>query len=365
MSYYTNRVKKLSAISIQHHELSCPGARAIAAGMNNQDRIDYYTNNVVEAIIMSDGCTGCESPERACEINHYVITSFIEKHKEELFSFREKKLRDMLCDEFREAFDEEPEETSQLSATIAVIIINKMTRQFIVFALGDAAILTYNKKMHLQSFFDPQNALFGIKNMTYFTNNDSAMQKLSFIQKGYLDDNKCGFLMYTDGAAILDNEKESSLLLKAFYTSPEAYESRLDTVVNKITKKYHDDYSIAFIGEKFAVEGLTVALPNDDDETMEEAQAAVQDFTAATAVYEKPLTEESIAKPVNVPIHQEQPAQVMVTSPLLCFLAEPRSIEAIVRSGLLNAEEITPTLYTLVSIGAVIADSENQTFQVR
>ena len=350
---------------------SIEGKRNIENGSGNQDSVKIYENEEYLIVCANDGCTSCDYPKKACEINSEVAVNI--GTEPAIFEIQEKKFKQLILNEYKERFDEANVPIEELSATTAFVVINKLTKQFIAFSVGDTAILSYNSDLRLSMLLAPKNGI--IKSVTNFTNDNTAVKKYSQFKRGMIGDKFAGFIIYTDGAENISlNTNESSnqanRLLRACYTSDEEYTREEMKVFNSLKKLTSDDITIAIIAsvnDNITNKLKAVKQPYAEPESVHAENnydifEDKDDCIIYEPVHEKSgdtrsfnIASKSKSIPHNNDILYESNAIVgeNTESSLLRFMKSARSVDEIVCSGIINEKEVVPTLTLLFRIGAI------------
>ncbi len=187
------------ALKFVHVEKTVTGARHIYQDKQNQDYVKFYENESVVCISVSDGCSGCEYPEQAAKIN--AKAAEIMAANRVTWSLSEKEFKKTAARIYSERFAESGYPVDELCATTAFVIIHKQTQEYIAFSVGDSAVLVVNEELVPRPLLEPVNGIR--KTQTVFTNDNSAVVRLSGYSRGRIKGGISGFVLYTDGADTL------------------------------------------------------------------------------------------------------------------------------------------------------------------
>lgn len=307
------------------------GKRNYDEGNGNQDSIKVYEDEKVIIVCVNDGCTGCDYPQKACDVNSKVAISL--GRDPAIFEVQEKKFKQLAKDTYKEMFDETGVPIDELSATTAFVIVNKKTKQFLAFSVGDTAILSYNSDMRVSVMLAPKNGF--MKSITNFTNDDYSVRKLSQYKRGIIDDKFTGFIIYSDGAENIFNESsnQAKSLINACYISDEAYAQEEEKVFNMLRKLTKDDISIAIL---VSANEKIINKVNEKEDSNTESEIFSKDVPIDSKEHSYTTQNEKFD-----------------TNSLLRFMKRERGIDELVDSGIIKEDDALKTLVLLLKMGII------------
>lgn len=368
---------------------SIAGRRHIYEGKENQDFIKVYEDNEIACISVNDGCSGCEYPVNAAEINASVAEKAAKNPV--VWTMKESKFFKYIAGEYNRALCESGLPFDELCSTTAFVIINKRTDVFIAFSIGDCGILSYNAELRVTALLKPQNGLQ--KSHTFFTNCDEfLLKRISQYHKGVLTDNGfSGFVLFSDGAESIVTPPYDTVqqLVCAGILPKKTSEQHMNTLFGHLSDVCSDDISIAVVSNiTDKTEQAARATYNGtiiEDETAETSED--ENSEAPTETYDKTVTYES-PEPVkyeeneslkgttkvfdksdnnisNEEYNVETPKATSnhnsdLKSELLTFLEYPRTLNDILNSGLVDENKLLFTLIPLIKAGLITCNDDNR-----
>lgn len=335
---------------------SIRGKRNQERSNKNQDLVTFYKYASILSAIVSDGCTNCDYPNMATEINSRVVEAVAKEPS--IWEIPEKKFKNLIRDEYIERFDASGYEKHQLAATTAFVIINEETDDYIAFSLGDTGIMIYREDLRTEVLLEPNNIL--TKSLTYFTNDDTAIRKFSCFRRGNMVEEKiAGFIIYSDGAEYVSNPNNNQVkeLIRALYISDEEYMEKENEIFESMKKMTKDDISIAVIGamnEKIKRNIVSSnSFPVTELKEPEKIAEIIDDEIDKTIEKIIPVKE-------RTHVYSEKKEEFQKTSPikknesqLLRYMQESRNINEIADAGIIDDENVIETLTLLFKIGAI------------
>lgn len=302
------------------------GTRNITNGMPNQDFILTCEDENIVTVSVNDGCTNCEQPTLAAELNAKAIQKAAKKSS--VWSMPEKKFKQYMNECFNEIFSNTDFCYKELCSTTAFVIINKATGAYRAFSVGDTAILAYSKDGQFRQLLEPVNAFR--KSSTYFTNDSFSVKKFGQFRQGTMNGDTAGFVIYSDGAENIACKPYTAVkrLVSSAYVSDELYKAEEEKIFNNLGEETDDDISIVFTGI-------------ESDEISCKMQEFYRLFSPA----------DTAVKPAEVKAEQPEKSE---NSELIKFISVyPRTAEEIFRSDLIEENKIVCVLAELVRKGVV------------
>ena len=231
------------ALKVVHVEKTVTGARHIYQEKKNQDYVRCFENDTVICISVSDGCSGCEYPEQAAKINAKAAELIAANRV--TWSLSEKEFKKTAARIYTERFAESGYPLDELCATTAFVIVHKQTQEYIAFSVGDSAVLAVNEDLVPRPLLEPVNGMR--KTQTVFTNDSSAVVRLSCYSRGRVKGGVSGFVLYTDGADMLATPPytEAQQLVSALLLSGETAEQYADEFAQQAAAINMDDITFA------------------------------------------------------------------------------------------------------------------------
>lgn len=312
-------------------------------GLENQDSTAIISENNMTLVIVNDGCSGCEYPREAAELNVSTAKKLLQMPT--VFSMNQKEFVRLMSELYLEAFSECGYPVNQTSATTAFVLIHQKTNRFIAFSVGDSAILTCTDRLQFRPLLEPLNG--SRKSITCFTNSDY-LTKVACFESGRISAGTAGFLVYSDGAEMLADSpfSEAQQLAAAALISKEAGRKTAAAVMEQIVDSSADDISFAFIMAKNdRIMDAAAALYHGEPE--EAAAEPPQEETADT--------DSSKTKPVQPPFPKQKEESSQVYSPILHYLRSPRTAAELIQHGLCTNENLCDTLLVLLRLGIIRA----------
>ena len=329
---------------LKHYTI--PGSRTITNNKENQDNITVYENEKIILACVSDGCTNAEYPVEAAKMNGQVA---IEASRN-IWGMNEKKAKQYLCKCYNEFFSN----SDQLCATTAFVMINKLTKSYRVFSVGDTAVLSYNKNGMFNSFFKPINVFR--KSATYFTNDELSVKRFSQFSQGTLNDDIVGFVIYSDGAEMIAHSPYTDIkrLVSSAYVSDEIFNEEKTNLFNKLQEYDEDDISIAIISI-------------DDDAVANNMKKYYSELKNLNV--ENPAEIHQTSQNIDVPVVKTQQKAMKISKEqqdennFIDFLSVPHSLTEIVTFNIIAEEKITMTIIKLMKQGVISCTEDGKFFK--
>lgn len=323
-------------------EYTTAGKRTVINGMQNQDNITVYEDDNILLVCVSDGCTNAEYPVEAGKINGQVAI----KASKVIWTMPEKKVKQYLSDCYNEVFSNTDFPYRQLCATTAFIMINKAIGAYRAFSVGDTAVLSYNSTGQFRMFLEPVNAFR--KSATYFTNDSLSVKKFSQFRQGTTDD-IAGFVIYSDGAESIAQPPYTDIkrLVSSAYCSDEAFSKENTKLFEKLRELDDDDISIAILAVS--------------DDVIPVNMKQIYSGFSPDFVTETEKTEQNI----DIDILEDKQPEVMLKdvsekADFINFLREPRYLNEIVSSKIIEKDDIVKTLVDFVRRGIVLCITDGR-----
>lgn len=320
-------------------EKSAAGKRSITNGVPNQDNITVYEDEYVIVASVNDGATNCENPVAAAEYNGQAAVRAAKNRN--IWSMPEKKFKQFLNNTFNEIFSNSDFSYRQLCATTGFVMINKSTKAYRAFSVGDTAILKYNKQGQFRTLLQPMNAFR--KSATYFTNDSFSVKKFSQFRQGTITDDIAGFVIFSDGAEsiALPPYTDIKRLASSVYVSDDVHKKEQEKLFKSLHESTDDDISIAVL-----------AVSDDDiSSNMNELYRSLS-----------PSQPEEDAKTEETPV--KRPVQMSENPEITEFLTVARSPEEIFRSDLIEQDKIVTVLTSLVRKNIVSCTPDGKFYTV-
>jgi len=222
------------------------GKRNKERGRGNQDVIGVFQDNRIVCASVNDGCSGCEYPRLAGEINAKIAETTARKMEEQLFY--EHQFKRSIAQEYKKAMEVSGAPLNELCSTTAFVAIDKLSYSYIAFTCGDSGILSFDTSLKVRCFLEPKSGFR--KSLTYFTNDTFAVQNVGKFRQGRLGSDIAGFILYTDGAdtiadSLHDRDNPAERLLHAVYS--DMYESEKDRLISELITRTSDDISVIIV----------------------------------------------------------------------------------------------------------------------
>ncbi len=224
-----------------------PGIYHSAVGKDNEDAVKFYEDDTVIMVAVSDGCSSSAYAQAAAVASCEGALSFGQCRK--IWELVQKSHIKQLKMEFLKYLDDAYYATNfpydELMATIVLIVINKISRQYAAFSIGDSSALIIDNNLEAEILLNPVR--MG-KNKTMFGNSAAASTTMK-VSMGLLQ-NVSGFVLFTDGADAL-REKASALELQYLAATAQLRPEIADKEITKLCEKYRqngqDDVTIALL----------------------------------------------------------------------------------------------------------------------
>lgn len=336
------------------------GRRRQFKGKPNEDHVQFFENDKMLVVSVSDGCSGADYPLIAAKINAEVAEIIASNRM--FWTLDEKGFKKATARIYSTQLAESGYPIEELSATTALLIINKETNDFLAFSVGDSAILALDEELNARPLLEPVNG--SKKTQTVFTNDPSSIIRFAQYRRGRISAGAAAFIIYSDGAESLAVQPcfEATQLAAAVLLSNRTGEKYADHLLKQLAEINSDDITFAVVA---AANEKTIASAQanysgqklGDELTTFEEIADCNDVPGKTKKAVFPLRGK-YAQGKSSP-DQMYLAATPEIPPLLAFLEQPRTASELIGSDYgLNERNFMDSILVLLRLRMIRADSK-------
>lgn len=310
------------------------GRRHVSMGKANEDFVKVYESDRIVILAAADGCSGSFCARPAAEA---TVAACIELALDpNIWEMKPKAIRAACTHILDKHYLACPYPYEQLAATMALVIINRMSEQYIAISIGDCSCIMLTDTLEPTLLLEPVN-LFRQRNQTVFANSSAASRYMQ-MKFGTMD-GVAGFMLLTDGAdRLLDHDRVSDIqqLTSLTVLSLEQAQTVLQEYVEGLSDHTSDDITVA------------IAMRCDDEQLTKLAGATYH----AKLIPDDEQNDDPIQSDCPT---EDEPAAVELDeeASLLGFLRQPRSAEELVVAGYVTETSILTVLYPYLKDGSI------------
>lgn len=292
-------------------------------GKLNEDSVKIFEDDTIFVAAVADGCSSSAFACIASQANCEAAINFGKATK--IWDMPPKALRSTLIQHLDKAYFNTEAPYAELESTLTVLVINKISQQYICASIGDSSCLVIDNQLEKPEILTaPTNFLQ--KNRTIFANASGAesMMQLSI---GSIE-NMAGFILLTDGAdKLLEQESTSEVqkLLALITLDPAVCDDALEALCTEYRDTGHDDVTalVVSVNDQTAYEIASKLYP--------QYVAEESDTLSSDAAYDNNPEEENHSNFEEPEENTDHRSDTFFS--LLQFCMEPRTATEIVEAG--------------------------------
>ncbi|MCD7810292.1 MAG: protein phosphatase 2C domain-containing protein [Ruminococcus sp.] len=315
------------------------GRRNVAYYEPCQDYSGYRMFGGKATIAISDGCSSAEEAEAAAKLS----VEFSVKYMQDVdwSNLTDNALIDDFIDSLQQHLRNSGKEYEELSATLVTVSFNRNTNDYIIVSIGDGLVFSYDQNYSSNLIVSPFNRC-GDTSRTCFGNDIDVKQNIQIVKGNILTDGYFGFAICSDGAMVLDKNREygNDALKSAAFAVKNRSRTFIENMVSEIqSQKTHDDVAIGIMlttpnREVNATTSIEEDERNSDDEFNEDNSFDIDELVLAMT---------------NVRIPAQYGALIVTN----LYESGGLSFEELIKQGLCIKGSILRTMIPLVKCGLV------------